>query len=828
MSDAIVAAFNDAADWDEVLTAIKSNAAALLDDIHIENLGYLADDVDREQAVGLGVNEIKTLFGNFTSLSEIKAVVERQIDVEYAKFYFVYAFETSSSVEDMRAALEQVQLLYDDRESVIQEWSLSDNPAVKARAAELAAEPYTTVLRKIAPRLDDGRYLDALAAEMMSTREENGPFDTLDSLIEGLGDAIDVLGSESIVTPFNDAAGWEAMLVAIKDHASALLDPDHLDKLQQLSEEDAYEQAVGLGVTEIRTLFGDFTSPDHVTTVVEKQIDIVHGRLAGLRAINSAQDASSMAAALSTHVTHLHQQRQELIAGWINSGNEAAVARAIELEGETYSIILSEVSSQIGDEAYLAELTVRMQAARQGSILPDIDALIAALDMIDRAIDATYDAAITGGSSGSMNEGDLHSVGGRMTVEDGDWGENRFKTVEESELQKQFGTFAFNSITGEWGFTLNSAAQSLKEGQQVHQTLTVQSLDGTAVATITVTITGRNDSPEAAGSGNSASGIEDTSIMGHVPSGTDIDGDDLTYTLMQPVQGLTLSGDGTFSYQPTPNFNGTVTFQYQVVDAEGGTSQPRTFTITVSPVNDRPHDIVLSTDSVEENATAGTVVGTLRGFDIDDDALAFSLINDADGCFAISNGLLVVKDGVKLDHEQATTHTVTVQVKDKDAAAYQETFVIQVNDDTSERIIGSSSADILRGGSGRDALWGGLGNDQLTGGSGKDIFVFDSKANKSTNKDKIVDFNVKDDSLWLDNMVFTKIGKFGSKMKPVQLKKDFFVAGSAAKDKNDYLIYDSKKGMLSYDADGSGKGKAVEIATLSKKLAMTYKDFFVI
>ena len=35
-------------------------------------------------------------------------------------------------------------------------------------------------------------------------------------------------------------------------------------------------------------------------------------------------------------------------------------------------------------------------------------------------------------------------------------------------------------------------------------------------------------------------------------------------------------------------------------------------------------------------------------------------------------------------------------------------------------------------------------------------------------------------------------------------------------------------GPLSYDADGSGSKKAVEIATLSKKLAMTYKDFFVI
>jgi hypothetical protein len=33
---------------------------------------------------------------------------------------------------------------------------------------------------------------------------------------------------------------------------------------------------------------------------------------------------------------------------------------------------------------------------------------------------------------------------------------------------------------------------------------------------------------------------------------------------------------------------------------------------------------------------------------------------------------------------------------------------------------------------------------------------------------------------------------------------------------------------LSYDADGSGKGKAVEIAKLSKNLGIKHSDFFVV
>ncbi|MCB8820295.1 calcium-binding protein [Microvirga rosea] len=142
-------------------------------------------------------------------------------------------------------------------------------------------------------------------------------------------------------------------------------------------------------------------------------------------------------------------------------------------------------------------------------------------------------------------------------------------------------------------------------------------------------------------------------------------------------------------------------------------------------------------------------------------------------------------------------------------------------------LYGTSRADRLTGGDGNDKLWGKLGKDVLFGGKGKDVFVFNTKLNKKTNLDKIADFNVKDDTIWLDNAIFKKLGK-GSELKPGKLNKAFFSIGDHAKDKNDYLIYDNKQGVLFYDADGSGKGKAMEIATLSKKLKMTVDDFKII
>ena len=93
---------------------------------------------------------------------------------------------------------------------------------------------------------------------------------------------------------------------------------------------------------------------------------------------------------------------------------------------------------------------------------------------------------------------------------------------------------------------------------------------------------------------------------------------------------------------------------------------------------------------------------------------------------------------------------------------------------SSETIQGEILADTLRGNAGNDniyglggndRLYGGVGKDILSGGSGYDVFVFNTKPNKSTNLDKISDFNVNDDSIWLDNAIFKKLGR-GSEFEP--------------------------------------------------------------
>lgn len=285
-----------------------------------------------------------------------------------------------------------------------------------------------------------------------------------------------------------------------------------------------------------------------------------------------------------------------------------------------------------------------------------------------------------------------------------------------------------------------------------------------------------------------------------------------------------------------PDGGWIVTWQSEELDHSWNIYQQR-FTADGQKVGPTTPTGLSLTQAVAEGHIGSAVQIATKAF-VTDGNHTYTLIDDAGGRFGLSaSGALVVKDGLRLDYEQARSHMIKVQVRDALGATYEQWLEVAVEDVASENLIGSAGADVLKGGrfkdtfngaGGNDRLWGGLGNDVLKGSSGRDIFVFDTKANTKANKDKIADFKVKDDTFWLDNAVFTKLGRKGSEAQPSKLSKSYF-ALETAKDRNDHIIYSKKKGVLSYDADGSGtKYKAVEIATLSKNLKMTHSDFYVI
>ncbi|BBF93228.1 CAP domain-containing protein [Blastochloris tepida] len=134
---------------------------------------------------------------------------------------------------------------------------------------------------------------------------------------------------------------------------------------------------------------------------------------------------------------------------------------------------------------------------------------------------------------------------------------------------------------------------------------------------------------------------------------------------------------------------------------------------------------------------------------------------------------------------------------------------------------GGAGADTLLGGDGRDVLYGEAGLDILTGGAGADRFVFNT-ALGSGNVDTITDFSVVDDTIVLENAIFTALRSTGT------LSSSAFYAGTAAHDSTDRIIYNPNTGALIYDADGTGSAAGVQVAQLTTGLALQSSDFAVI
>ena len=137
-------------------------------------------------------------------------------------------------------------------------------------------------------------------------------------------------------------------------------------------------------------------------------------------------------------------------------------------------------------------------------------------------------------------------------------------------------------------------------------------------------------------------------------------------------------------------------------------------------------------------------------------------------------------------------------------------------------LTGNTKANTLSGLGGDDTLIGGSGLDRLEGGAGSDVFRFNA-AVTAANRDLVVDFSAADDTVQLENAVFTKLTAVGV------LGAQFFVANASgvAQDANDYIVYNTTSGALLYDANGNVAGAGVQFATLSGAPGITAADFVV-
>jgi Ca2+-binding RTX toxin-like protein len=137
-------------------------------------------------------------------------------------------------------------------------------------------------------------------------------------------------------------------------------------------------------------------------------------------------------------------------------------------------------------------------------------------------------------------------------------------------------------------------------------------------------------------------------------------------------------------------------------------------------------------------------------------------------------------------------------------------------------LTGNGSGNHVRGNSGNNVINGGGGNDELTGLGGQDAFLFNTTLDAMFNVDSIPDFNVADDTIQLDDAIFSSNLGLGN------ISSGEFVMGAAAQDANDRIIYNTSTGALYYDSDGNGGAAQIQFAALGMGLALTHLDFLVV
>jgi VCBS repeat-containing protein len=201
---------------------------------------------------------------------------------------------------------------------------------------------------------------------------------------------------------------------------------------------------------------------------------------------------------------------------------------------------------------------------------------------------------------------------------------------------------------------------------------------------VTVTVTPVNDAPVA--KNNAYTTKEDKKLTVSAPgllgNDTDVEGSSLTALLVtSPKHGkLTLNADGSFVYKPVSNFYGTDSFTYRANDGSANSNVAKV-TLTITAVNDRPTDVVLSRNKVAENKPEGTVVGTLSTVDPDKgDTFTYKLVaglGDADnGKFKIEGNVL--KTAAKFNYEAKKEYSIRVQSVDKGGLTKDKVLTILV------------------------------------------------------------------------------------------------------------------------------------------------------
>ncbi|WP_426359334.1 tandem-95 repeat protein [Pseudocolwellia sp. HL-MZ19] len=206
---------------------------------------------------------------------------------------------------------------------------------------------------------------------------------------------------------------------------------------------------------------------------------------------------------------------------------------------------------------------------------------------------------------------------------------------------------------------------------------------GVATGTATVTVNSVNDVPVV--NSDIATTNEDNTLTINVLSNdTDADGDPLTITGLSLDSAsaengtVSLSSTGSIIYEPTANFFGTSTINYNVIDGNGALVAT-SLSVTVESVNDAPVAIAdTATTNEDTNVTINVLVNDT---DIDGDALSVSAMSATTGTVTLSSdGKIVYTPLANFFGTDIINYTVS-DGKGGQASSSVAVTIVSVNDE---------------------------------------------------------------------------------------------------------------------------------------------------
>ena len=287
-------------------------------------------------------------------------------------------------------------------------------------------------------------------------------------------------------------------------------------------------------------------------------------------------------------------------------------------------------------------------------------------------------------TGGSVQENaPIGTIVASANVSDPDAGE----TFSYELLDNAGGRFV---IDGSGNIVLADGSGLDHEAADSHE-VTVRATDSagnTIERTVVIEVTDVNESPvELAFSGGNVPENAAPGTVVATAAVTDVDaGDSHTYELVGDADGrFTIGADGNITVAEGADLNheaaSSHTVTVRATDSAGHTIE-RELVIDVSDVNEGIESLSFTGGTVDENASAGTVVASASVVDPDaDETHTYELVGDADGRFTIdADGNITVAEGADLNHEDASSHTVTVRATDSAGHTIERELVIDVSD----------------------------------------------------------------------------------------------------------------------------------------------------